>query len=576
MSPSSPFRIAAAAVGALLAATPALRAQPATPPVGPTVSLPPFLVQDAGGPAWRYASVPGFEFLSHWSDSRTESFALGVAAAKQLFEAILPPDYQVQLSTPTAYVLVTEQSTDALSQNLVTQELAHSQTADADSGRRTTQIGFLPNFMLWDWDDLIVYALEPPHDRGTTLIFSNERVFVGLERRTPALPRWFIDGFRDLYSGMDFSQGAAATGTAGWTTREATAALAADPEAPRKLLPLAELFANPPAGGPNETQEHAFLRQAEASLFIRWTLDGDNHPRRAALWQWLNGAVAGPVTERRFQELFGEGYSAALNDLSDYLPWALTHSLRLTTPLNLTLTEVRMRDATAAEVGRIKGDWERLEMHRVAAQFPTLVPKYREHARKTLDFAYQVDKGDPGLLAVKGLFDLECNDPVAAQPLLEAAAAGRVVRPRVYFELARLQLSQAIKALPDLPSARLAPEQTAQIFSLLDRARAQSPALAQVYGLYYEVWQVSAGQPTTAQLQVFRDSARLFSENPPLMYEAAVMLARSGELDSAKAVVDRGLATPTNTAMQSRLENLRDQLAAALQQSAATAPAKSL
>jgi hypothetical protein len=558
------FRIAACALSVGIAAAPVLRAQVTAPMVGPTVSLPPFLVQDAGGPAWRYGSVPGFEFLSHWSDSKTESFGLGVAAARQLFESILPPEFQVQLSTPTAYVLVSDKGTDPLSQSMVAQVLSHSRTEGTEPGRRATQIGFLPNLMLWDWDDLIVYGLEPSHASEATLIFSNERVFVGLDRRTPALPRWFIDGFRDLYSGMEFWQGAAATGTAGWISKESTAALAADPEAPRVLLPLAELFANPPTGGRNETPAHLFLRQAEASLFIRWSLDGDGHPRRAALWQWVREAATGPVRERRFQELFGEGYAAALNDLSDYLPWALNHSLRITDAPAPAVTEMRLRDATPAEVGRIKGDWERLEMRRVAVDYPELAPRYRDHARKTLDLAFQIDKSDPGLLAVMGLFDLECNDPGNAQPLLAAAVAGQVVRPRAYFELARLQLSDAIKGLPDSPTARLTPQQTRELFHLLDQARAQSPALAQVYGLYFEIWQVSSGQPTRAQLQIFWDSAQLFPENPPLMYEAALMLARAGYLESAKAIVDRGLNTPTNPQMQARLEGLRDQLATAL------------
>jgi hypothetical protein len=566
MRPASRFRIAAFGLGALAAAAPSLLAQVVLPPSGPVVSLPPFLVQSAHGPPWRYTRLPGFEILSHWPDSKTEPFVQQLAATKQLFDTILPPEFQVQLSAPTAYLLVPDVMTDALSGSLVAQVLAHAPKTAAASEGRPTEVRFLPNMMLWDRDALAVFGLQPTREaEGRQLVFSYDRVLRGLERRVPALPHWFVDGFCELYGGMAFTPTTAATGQAWWLSPAKTSALAKDPESPRQLLPLAELFENPPMGGRDETDAHAALRTEEASLFIRWALDGEGHPRRAALWRLVTAASTGPVTEPQFQELFGEDFVSALNDLSDYLPWAVSHSLRVTAEQAPADVEVRLRDATPAEVGRIKGDWERLEMDHVAVQFPELVPKYREHASATLDFAYSEDKADPGLLGIMGLFDLDCGIPDRAQPLLAAAAAGRVVRPRVYFELARMELADAIKTPAGVPPPRLDSAKLVDLLGLLDQARAQKPALAEVYGLAFEVWQAASAQPMPNQLQVFRESAQLFPENPALMYEAALMLARGGFLVDASQILQQGLSTPVGSSpLHTRMVNLQGALASAL------------
>jgi hypothetical protein len=432
------------------------------------------------------------------------------------------------------------------------------------SGGQPT-VRFLPNLMLWDRDCLVVFGELPKGSIDTAhLVFSEDRAQLALERRIPSLPRWFVAGFCQLYAGMDYSQGTAETGTAGWISREQATALSEDPELPRQLLPLGDLFADPPAGGQGEAPARVRLRQAEASLFIRWALDGAGSPHRAALWRFVTEASTGPVAERRFEELFGEDYVSALNDLSDYLPWALTHSLRLAPVPPPDDTDIRIRDATPAEVGRIKGDWERLETNRVALQFPELAPKYREHAQETLDIAYQQDKKDPGLLAVMGLFDLDCGKPALADPLLRAAAAGHVVRPRVYYELSRMLFNELTQAQAGATQARLSPIQAATLLTLLDQARAQAPALPEVYGLYFEVVRAAAAQPTPALLQVFREGVQLFPENAPLVYNAAVMLARGGDLASANEILQKGLGMTAEPALRTRMASLQAALASAL------------
>jgi hypothetical protein len=561
---SSRFKLAALALGALAVASPWLGAQQPAPAADRAVMLPPLVVQGVLGNPWRYAHPPGFEVLSRWSDSKTELFANGLLAAKRLFDTVLPPEFQVQFSVPTVYLLVPNGGTDPLPKPLMDQLLANRQQAS---------VRFLTNMMLWDRDSLAVYVLQPSGPIDTArVVYSNDRMRLALDRRVPALPRWFVAGYIELYSGMEFSQGSAETGTARWISHEQAAALAADPESPRQLLPLADLFADPSAGSPPDTPVHARLRQAEASLFIRWALDGEGFPRRAALWKFVTEASAGPVPKSRFQALFGEDYVSVLNDLSDYLPWALTHSLRLTPIRPPEDMDIRMRDATPAEVGRIKGDWERLEMNRVAVQFPELLARYREHAQETFRIAHADDKTDPGLLAVMGLFDLDCGKPELADPLLRAAAAGHVVRPRVYYELARLLYNELIKAQPGSTQAHINPIQAAALLGLLDQARAQSPALAEVYGLTFQVTLAADARPSSALLNVFREGVRLFPENAPLMYDAAVMLARSGDLTAANEVLRKGLGVAVDPALRARLTSLQAALAPALRSQNAPPP----
>jgi len=563
MPPSLRLPLAAFALGALALGAAGLRAQGPVTASGPVVSLPPFVVQSAGGPPWRYVHPPGFEVLSRWSDSSTKDFANELLGARKLFDAVLPPEFQAQFAVPTTYVLVPDVQTDALPAPLMAQVLLHAQGAGSDS-RRPTEVRFTPNLMLWDRDALVVFGLKPSEaiEDGGVAFFSDLRTRLILERRTPTLPSWFVSGFCDLYAGMDFTQRAADTGAAGWVSKEEVAALAADPDAPRQLLPLAELFAEPPAGGAPLPLARARLRQAEAALFIRWALDGVGSPRRAALWKFVNAAAAGPVTEAQFEALFGEDYVSALNDLSDFLPWAATHSLRLVPVQDPVDSDIRMRDATPAEVGRIKGDWERLEMDQVALQYPELVPKYRDRAQETFNLAYQDDKSDPGLLAAMGLFDLDCGQPAVAEPLLRAAAAAHVVRPRVYYELARRLFTELTTPAPGKAPPVLTPIQAGTLLELLDQARAQAPALPEVFGMYYEVTQAAAARPSPALLNVFRDGVRLFPENPALSYEAAIMLARGGDLAGAGAVLQRGLALATEPALRSHMTALQSELVA--------------
>src|SRR5476651_234046 len=116
-----------------------------------------------------------------------------------------------------------------------------------------------------------------------------------------------------------------------------------------------------------------------------------------------------------------------------------------------------LRDATEAEVGRIKGDTLRLGGHDGAAHLAMIAPYIR-------------GERDPQLLAALGLLERKLGDDARAKKFLEAAARDKAVRPRAYLELARLRLADGIAH--STGAGKLAADQTAGVLTLLFTARA--------------------------------------------------------------------------------------------------------
>src|SRR5207244_4425061 len=135
-----------------------------------------------------------------------------------------------------------------------------------------------------------------------------------------------------------------------------------DPKVPVVLLPLPDLFAADITKFNSPGIEPVRQWQAQASLFVRWALDGKNAPRRAGLWQLVEKSALRPVTEPMFHECFGLDYAQAAGELARYLPGAMRHTVTLTRPHDGRSPAYEVRLATDLEISRIKGDWERMEI----------------------------------------------------------------------------------------------------------------------------------------------------------------------------------------------------------------------
>jgi hypothetical protein len=239
-----------------------------------------------------------------------------------------------------------------------------------------------------------------------------------------------------------------------------------------------------------------------------------------------------------FKEHFGLGYAEMDRRLTDYLPKAVRVPVRLYSDALPDLAPKSLRMATDSEVSRIKGNLERLEVPYVRRKYPELTAKYLAQARRTLHRAYDRGAREPELLEVMGLCECDAGDDAAARPFLEAAVKADAVRPRAYYELARIRL-QALRAAD--PALRLSADQTADLMTLLFRARLLSPPLPDVYVLIAAIWQQSAVGPQRDDLNVLDQGLGYFPTHHRLRYATATVRATCGFTDEAAVLIKRGL-----------------------------------
>ena len=423
---------------------------------------------------------------------------------------------------------------------------------------------FLPNLRLWDRDAGTLFAIvrESEFDANRVALTPDYVAYL-LRNRLPALPPWFISGVLTLFSRAKFAEDTLTLDRLDWLSESGSAALQTGPEANRALLPLHEFFtgnlspSDPALGGALS------LWQAQAALFIHWGLGGRGAPRRAALWKFAERAAVEPVTETLFQECFGLDFATAQQQLTAHLPEAIREKFALRPAQRPRLPDYPLRPANDVEIARLKGDWERLEIGYVKAQFPVLVPKYLEQARRTLMRAYDRGSRDPRLLAVIGLCEVDAGNDVAAREFLEAAAAhSKTLRPRAWFELARLRFA-ALGAQHAGTGPRLTSDQANEVFTPLSEAREQDPPLAEVYALIAEVWAVCAQAPTRAQLAVLEEGVRTFPHRTELVYRTAELNVRHGFTDTARWLITLGLTLAPDAATRTRFEGLQARVNAA-------------
>jgi len=542
------------------------------------VTLPPFIVEETTKPLpWRYADVAGLEVLSCCPERLTRELIANHHRLHALLGELLPPGLQLKMTEKRTLLFVDSAQQPPTSQEVVAQMVLSAvdqQRIDnalvpVDNGRLRRRpppprYTFLPNLRLWDRDAQALFAIvrESEFDPNRVALTPDYIAYL-LRNRRPALPPWFISGVLTLYSRARYTEDALTLDRLDWLSETGSAALKSGPEANRAVLPLADFFAGDLSPGDPAPGEGLSLWQAQAALFIKWGASGRGAPRRAALWKFAERAAVETVTEALFQECFGFGFAAAQQQLAAYLPEAIRDRLTLRPASRPRLSDYPLRPANEEEIARIKGDWERLEIAYVKAQFPALAPKYLEQARRTLLRAYDRDCRDPRLLAVIGLCEVDAGNEAAAREFLEAAAARTTtLRPRAQFELARLRFA-ALGAPPAGSGLRLTPDQADAVFTPLLATRAQEPPLAEVYELLAEVWAVCAQAPTRAQLAVLEDGVRLFPHRAELVFRTAELNVRHGFADPARWLITLGLTLAPDTATRTRFEALQSQINAA-------------
>lgn len=550
---------------------PTLRAQPAAD--DNVVALPPLMVEERTAPLrWRYFASPGMEVLSVCDDTTSEKFVRRHHRLVELLRMLLPGRFCVQLAVPEAHILFNEETGRARSREVIAEMVGKAGASVAPDGtiklppprhdlrgRSEPRIRFLPNIRLVDLDAVRVFAiLRDASDGPMGFTFTKERIAFLLARRAPALPDWFIDGFLEVYGQAKFHEDEIELGPIAWLTDDESAALARDPKRPRALLPMKEMFAAwRPARDGNESEVERVWR-SQCALFVHWALSDPTGERREALWTFLDRLETEPRSEALFREIFGIGFSDARDRLSDYLPVAARQGVKLRAPKSGRAPRIKFRAATDLEIAVLRGDWERLQIHYVRAKYPALTDSYIEQARRTLRRAYERGERDPRLLAVLGLTECDAGNHTGAREFLEEAVRARVIRPRVYLELATLRF----KELQDAGAGRkLSAEETRSVLAPLLSARLDAPPIAEIYGLIANVWLQSAEPPSPADLAVLEEGVRLFPTAAGLVMRVIHLHVIHGALGPAAGFAESGLSHARDPAVRARFERVRAELA---------------
>lgn len=539
------------------------------------IALPPFLVEEAAKPLpWRYADVAGIEILSSCSDPLTRRLIANHHRLHVLLGEIVPPALQLKMSEKRRLLFVDSAQQPPTSQEVVAQmalsavdqQALDNSPVPLDDGRLRRRpppprYTFLPNLRLWDRDSSTLFAIVRESEFEPNRIgLTPDYVAYLLRHRLPALPPWFVSGVLSLYTRASFTEDTLSLDRLDWLSETGSAALKSGPEANRALLPLEEFFAGNLSGADPAVGEALTLWQAQAALFVRWGLGGKGAPRRAALWKFVERAAVEPVNEQLFRDCFGIDYATARQQLTQYLPEAMSARLPLKPAQWPRLPEYVLRPASDVEIARIRGDWERLEIGYVKAQFPSLTQKYTDQARRTLRRAYDRGSRDPQLLAVMGLCEVDAgNDAGAREFLEEAARRTKTFRPRAAFELARLRFS-ALAAPHQERDFRLSSADAETVLAPLLATREQDPPLVEVYELLSQVWAVSAEALTRSQLTILESGVRLFPHRSELVYRTAELSARHGFSDTANWVTNLGLTLAPDSAARARFEALRTRI----------------
>lgn len=531
--------------------------------------LPPMMIEEhAERLPWRHAELPGFEILSVCGDGVTREFMRRFHRLEQMLLMIVPPEFLATSSVPEAMILFNEELGRARSQEVVADMLRRHGLKmptgelvlpdflrEMRPGRR---VEFLPNMRLSDVDAMAGFAaVRDGEARRMTFEFHTDRIAYLLERRVPALPDWLVEGVLGFIGRTNCRETSIEVQPAEWISKERVHGLATERDWPRTLWPMQELLAGvrPAKGG--ERSELTDVWRAQCALFVRWAIVEHGGARREALWTLAKRMEGEPLSEELFRECFGLGFADVRDRLSDYLPEAVGRGTTLRVPKLAEMPAVRFRTPEDAEVARIRGDWERLEIALVRNRFPELTETYTEQARRTLRRQYERGARDPQLLAVLGLTECDAGNPAGARWFLEAAAQARVVRPRVYFELARIRYDEAMAGVA---ADGLTAEQVAHVLEPLTVIRQMAPPLPQAYVLMAEVWTRSAEPPGVDDLAWLNEGVRQFPRVSPLVLRTIYLNVTVESFGPARALADAGLLHAKEAEMRALFERVRAEL----------------
>lgn len=527
---------------------------------GAAIELPPMLVEESvSSTPWLYVNAGGTEFLSRCSASTTRTLAEAWLTKMELVRVLVPDEFLARVDVPAVFVLYSQDA-----KQTVSAEIQRELHAVRDRNRPGDPPGgsgynIAPSMRLSDRDmhASIVYIDEALFDAATLSVAPGHVRYL-LKGRVPELPAWLVDGVERTWQRADFVLEPITLQPMIWNNSGESAALSNDSAHPRALLPANELFATESQRA-TETRHprRVEARNSTQALFFRWALVSGS-PIREAYWKLGARAAEGPVNEELFESLFGFGYSELRDRLSDYLPRAVEETKRIRPGDLPPLPDIEVERATPNQIARVRGEWERLAIGHVQRRMPQVREPYIAQARRTLRRAYDAGDREPRLLATMGLCEIDGGNEEGARPFLEPAVAAGVVRPRAYYELARLRFAELRRDAPD--SKLFSYTELAPVFQPLRRAVTQAPPLAESFVLLADAWARCEYAPNSEEFADLERGARLFSQRPTVALPIAQALARHGKKAEAVALLDGCVGSVADEPTRASVTRLRAEL----------------
>ena len=583
---------------------------------------------------WRYVSLPGFEVLTRAPDEET-NWELAALQRGQMFQnLVVPNDWYPRSPVPYTVIIDDTNLDDAPIGQIHSRPIVFKAPVDALAWGELSDRAFVSTDLAEVYDE-DTYAINANvygiHLDDQACASSG---FEGLLKCAPPLPDWLIaamigpnhglirEGFalvapekdNGRFSSTRSTSGITGAGLGGqdsltliqrtqravgpgtlWGSSEETELLQdqlkKDKKAKIAFIPLGELF-----GESQPSDENRQLWESEAALFSRWGLmgPGSEDPTQShAFLEFVRRARREPVTEQMFSECFGFGYKVMQKKLEKYLKAVLAKPTFVETLMPLKFPDQRMEEATANQIGRILGDWLRMQANAFRMD-PGQRGEFLHAAGRILERAYLDDQGlppvvdpsqkgghslDPSpdaafgtavtmkplvitadqihyprLLAVYGLYEHDTGNDAKARELLEAATKAKVVRPKAYLVLAELRYAEAIGAPMGLKGS-LSAVQAATVLEPLQEALRAAPTL-EIYQRILEVWDHCDAKPTDRDIAQIVDGVSLFPRVSGLSYASAMVCVRAGRAVLAAKLTRDGLIFATDQVDRDRLNAL--------------------
>jgi hypothetical protein len=545
------------------------------------VELPKFVVTDSRElpppEAWKYATIPGFEILTNASDRATQRLLRDFGMFRQALTHVWP--IPQRLSQSTALIICGR---------------GNKFDAFVPAGKTVPDAGFASLFLKQGNRTAIVIDLQATTlnvlnvdgandaatgtDSGLVSVEHDKQLYREyvrylLSQNEPRFPAWLEEGLSQIIMKMQFDkrwiefaklEDPNTVSTQAAMTAELNAlATADDPEAMtlpgapaedrdfnaalrrRALIKLDRFFAikhdSPEAT--NVLGNNVWAKQAYA--FVHMCLYGYKGKYLKPFTTFMQRSAREPVTEEMFKECFNMTYSKMLMEIRSYCDFTVYEAKYYKSKEDVIIPPppLELREATQAEIGRIKGEAMVLAGH--------LKP-----ARAELVAAYTRGERDPNLLAALGLYERAHGEEDRARKFLEAAIAGKSKRIDAGIELARFRFADAA-AKPGASNNRFSAEQVAGILAPLQQVRGQPPPSYAMYELAADTWMRSSVAPKTEDARLLVEGAQLFPTRLKLIYQAAIVTSEAGDLVPAHALADHGIRLAPDANAKKRFEDLK-------------------